>query len=339
MAFGDRFGSKQELALHFGSFPFVAGCVAEPDILTKTAPEAGPALKILFRLLACLPLPLNHAVGAMAGRLAFALSPRYRRQLLENLAASGLCSPDDVRRVAWENAAEIGKGVSELAWALFRSDDAVARVRSRGGWEAVERLRAAKRPIVFVTPHLGSYDIAGRYLWQNGLQILAMYRPHKVFWIDQLLREGRNRGAAPDGTNVAPASLAGVRMVLKHLRRGGCTVVLPDQVPGLGEGEWVDFFGRPAYTMTLLGRLQHATGAAVVFCYAERLGGSDGFHLHLEELTKPLSTDRREAARQVNAEVERLVRSCPAQYLWGYNRYKHPAGAPLPPRGSSARAG
>ena len=289
-------------------------------------------MKILFRLLACLPLPANHAVGAMAGRLVLALSPRYRRRVLENLAASRLCgTAADMRRMARENAAEIGKGVAELGWALFRSEEAVAKVKGRSGWETVERLRAAKRPIVFVTPHLGSYDIAGRYLWQNGLQILAMYRPHKVFWIDQLLREGRNQGAAPDGTNVAPASLAGVRMVLKHLRRGGCTVVLPDQVPGLGEGEWVEFFGRPAYTMTLLGRLQQATGAAVVFCYAERLAGGSGFHLHLEELAEPLSNDRREAARQVNAEVERLVRASPAQYLWGYNRFKRPAGAPPPP--------
>ena len=289
-------------------------------------------MRILFRLLALLPLPANHVLGAIAGRLVFALSPRYRRRTLDNLAASGLCGgPEDVRRMAWENAAEIGKGAAELAWALFRPEEAVTRVKDRSGWDAVERLRAAKRPIVFVTPHLGSYDIAGRYLWQHGLGILAMYRPHKVFWIDQLLREGRNQGAAPDGTNVAPASLAGVRMVLKHLRRGGCTVVLPDQVPGLGEGEWVDFFGRPAYTMTLLGRLQQATGAAVVFCYAERLDAGTGFHLHLEELARPLSTDRREAARQVNAEVERLVRSCPAQYLWGYNRYKRPAGAPPPP--------
>ena len=296
-------------------------------------------MKILFRLLARLPLPANHAVGALAGRLVYALSPRYRHRVLDNLSASGICgTAEDVSRMARENAAEIGKGVTELAWALFRADDAVAKVVARTGWEAVEKLRAARRPIVFVTPHLGSYDIAGRYLWQNGLQILAMYRPHKVFWIDQLLREGRNVGAAPDGTNVAPASLAGVRMVLKHLRRGGCTVVLPDQVPGLGEGEWVDFFGRPAYTMTLLGRLQQATGAAVVFCHAERLEGGAGFHLHLEELAQPLSTDRREAARQVNAGVERLVRACPAQYLWGYNRYKRPAGAPPPPGGAARGA-
>ena len=266
------------------------------------------------------------------GRMVYRLSPRYRSRLLDNLAASGLAgSPEDLRRLARANAGEIGKGATELAWALFRAPDEVAAlVRERRGWEAVERLQAARRPIVFVTPHLGAYDVAGRYLWTH-LPILAMYRPHKIFWIDQLLREGRNRGAAPDGTNVAPATLAGVRMVLKHLRRGGCSVVLPDQVPGLGEGEWVEFFGRPAYTMTLLGRLQEASGAAIVFCYAERLPRGEGYRLHLDALEEPLPADRREAARRVNAMVEALVRACPEQYLWGYNRFKRPAGAPPPP--------
>jgi KDO2-lipid IV(A) lauroyltransferase len=108
-------------------------------------------------------------------------------------------------------------------------------------------------------------------------------------------------------------------------------VVLPDQVPGLGEGEWVDFFGRPAYTMTLLGRLQESSGAALVFCFAERLPRSEGFVMHFEALREPLSKDRSVATRRVNEMVEKLVRVCPSQYLWGYNRYKRPAGAPPAP--------
>ena len=289
-------------------------------------------MKFFLRLLARLPLGANHALGALIGRLVFAFPGRYRRRVLENVSRSGLCeSPGDVLRLARENAAETGKGATELAWALFRPIDQVgATVKERIGWEAVERLRAARRPIVFVTPHLGGYDVAGRYLWTH-LPILAMYRPHKIFWLDQLMREGRNRGAAPDGTNVAPATLAGVRMVLKHLRRGGCSVVLPDQVPGIGEGEWAEFFGKPAYTMTLLGRLQEASGAAIVFCFAERLPHAQGYRLHLEALDEPLPQDRHAAARRVNAAVEHLIRSCPTQYLWGYNRYKRPAGAPPPP--------
>ena len=293
-------------------------------------------MRLLFRLLARLPLRANHAVGALMGRMVWSLAPRYRHRVLDNLRNSGL-PPDRaaLMRLARANAAEIGKGATELAWALFRADDASARVVQREGWEAVERLRAQGRPILFVTPHLGSYDIAGRYLWQH-LPILAMYRPHKIGWIDALLREGRNRGAAFDGTNVAPATLAGVRQVLRHLRGGGCTVVLPDQVPGRGEGEWVDFFGRPAYTMTLVARLQHATNAAIVTCYARRLPRGAGYALVLREMQGALPEDRAAAARRVNAEVEALVRECPEQYLWGYNRYKRPAGAPPPPAAAGA---
>jgi len=289
-------------------------------------------LKLLLRPLASLSLAANHAVGAFLGRLVFLLSPRYRRRLLENLGGSGLApTREDLHRMARENAAEIGKGGTELIWALFRpSQDVASKVVRRMGWEAVERLRAANRPIVFVIPHLGGYDVAGRYLWTQ-VPILAMYRPHKLFWLDQLMREGRNRGAAPDGTNTAPATMAGVRMILKHLRRGGCSVVLPDQVPGEGDGEWVDFFGRPAYTMTLVGRLQEASGAALVFCFAERLAGGEGFVLHCDALAQALPADRRQSARIVNAMVEKLVRIAPLQYLWGYNRYKQPAGAPPPP--------
>jgi Kdo2-lipid IVA lauroyltransferase/acyltransferase len=154
-------------------------------------------LKFLLRLLARLPLGVNHAVGAFLGRLVYAFPGRYRSRTLDNLAASGLCAtPEQLRQLGRANAAEIGKGVTELAWALFRPlDEVTAVVKGLTGWEAVEKLRAEGRPIVFVTPHLGGFDVAGRYLWTH-LPILAMYRPHKIFWLDQLLREGRNRPAA-----------------------------------------------------------------------------------------------------------------------------------------------
>ena len=289
-------------------------------------------MKFLLRFLAWLDLPANHRVGAFTGRLVYLLSPRFRLRTLENLRNSGL-APDNaaLARLARENAAHIGKGAAELAWALYRPVHEVAGlVKELDGWEAVERLRADGRPLIFVTPHLGGYDIAGRYLWSR-LPIMAMYRPHKLGWLDEVIREGRNRGAAPDGSNVAPATMAGVRMLLRHLRKGGCTVILPDQVPGEGEGEWVDFFGRPAYTMTLTSRLQEASGAALVYCFAERLAGGAGFRLHLRARDEPRPATRAAAARAVNAGVEDLIRMAPAQYLWGYNRYKRPAGAPPAP--------
>src|SRR5258708_34728517 len=201
---------------------FISGhpTVAELPILAKPA-RLPLHLKLLLRPLARLPLGVNHAIGAFLGRLVYALSPRYRLRVQENLAASGLCaSRDDMKRVAWLNAAEIGKGATELLWSLFRPLDEVAgAVKERHGWEAIEKLHAAGQPIVFVTPHLGSYDVAGRYLWTH-LPILAVYRPHKVFWVAPMLREGRDRGAAPDGSNLAPPALPRAPPVPKPPPRG-----------------------------------------------------------------------------------------------------------------------
>ncbi len=194
------------------------------------------------------------------------------------------CVPPANRCTSWRgsNAREIGKSATELAWALFRPvDEVVGLVKSRTGWDEVERLRDAGRPVIFVTPHLGSYDLAGRYLWGKLPGMMAMYRPHKV----AVARSPDPRGPRPRlGTATRPTRdrrrSPGVRKVLKHMRAGGCTIMLPDQVPGVGEGEWVEFFGRPAYTMTLVGRLQQASDAAVVFYFAERQARGEGYIVH-----------------------------------------------------------
>ncbi len=137
------------------------------------------------------------------------------------------------------------------------------------------------------------------------------------------MHEGRERGQ----TKLAPTDLGGVRQLLKALKRGEVIGVLPDQVPGNGEGEWAPFFGRPAYTMTLIGRLVESSGATVVMCRSERLPRGEGYALYFA----PLAIDAAiSIPEQINAALETVIRNCPEQYLWSYNRYKVPRGA-LPP--------
>ena len=89
-------------------------------------------MKLLLRLLACLPLAANHALGAIVGRMVFLLSPKYRHCLLENASRSGVVPAPGVRRFARRNTEENGKGLIELAWALVRPDQVVA-ARSDSG--------------------------------------------------------------------------------------------------------------------------------------------------------------------------------------------------------------
>jgi KDO2-lipid IV(A) lauroyltransferase len=130
--------------------------------------------------------------------------------------------------------------------------------------------------------------------------------------------------------HLAAADLAGVRTLLKALKRGEAVGILPDQTPRKGEGRWLDFFGRRAYTMTLAARLSES-GASVIMMWAERLPGGAGFHFHLQLPSQPIVGTLEERAQQINREIEALILQCPGQYLWGYNRYKRPRGVEAPP--------
>ena len=127
-----------------------------------------------------------------------------------------------------------------------------------------------------------------------------------------------------------PADMRGVRAMLKALKRGEAIGILPDQVPGVGEGEWTEFFGRPAYTMTLVGRLAEQTGAPVLVCFSERLRAGRGYRFTIEPLLDARPPES--PVRALNRSLEHIIRRCPEQYLWSYNRYKVPAGV-RPPGG------
>lgn len=271
-----------------------------------------PLLSAVLRLAARMPLAALHFFGAGLGWLVYWASPTYRRRLRENLQIAGY-GDAIIRRAA---IAEAGKGLAELPRIWFGRDDPDALVRC-GDWAMVEAALAEGRGLIFLTPHLGCFEISALY-GARRLPLTVLYRPPKRAGLEPLMLAGRSRTSA----RLAPATLAGVRLLMKALRRGEAVGILPDQAPGVGEGEWADFFGRPAYTMTLAGRLQQSTGAAVVMAFAERLPGGAGYQLHLKRVQADAL-----APAQLNRAVEDAIRLQPAQYFWGYNRYKVPEGA------------
>ena len=132
------------------------------------------------------------------------------------------------------------------------------------------------------------------------------------------------KGRARTSLYLAPADLSGVRGLVKALKRGEAVGMLPDQAPKVGEGRWLPFFGRPAYTMTLAARLAQQTGATVLLARCERLSWGRGFVLVIEPLPAALDDSLEAAVLQINRAMEHVIRQCPDQYLWGYARYKQP---------------
>ncbi|MBL8474072.1 MAG: lysophospholipid acyltransferase family protein [Rhodocyclaceae bacterium] len=274
----------------------------------------------MLAVLSRLPLSVLHRLGALVGWLVYGLSPTYRRHLRENLALAFPANPR-LRRAA---IAQAGMALMELPKLWLRPPEEVcALIREVRGWEIAQRAHDEGRGIVFLTPHLGCFEISAMYIG-GSIPMTVLYRPPKQRWLEPYMQRGR--GAR---MKLAPANLSGVRELLRALRKHGAVGLLPDQVPGNGEGVWAPFFGRPAYTMTLAARLLES-GAALISVSAERLPQGAGYRLSFYAPELPPQADAAARAAAINAEIERLIRLCPQQYLWGYNRYKGPGNAEAP---------
>lgn len=272
-------------------------------------------MRLLFRLLSPLPLWLLHAMGWLLGWLAYWGSGTYRRRFVAHAQQAGLTAAQRLAAVG-----QSGCLVTELPrlW-LGRPVPVVWE-----GREHVEAALQAGRGVLFLTPHLGCFEITAQAyaqaFGQQGRPITVLFRPPRQAWLAPLVTGSRAR----PGMETAPTSLAGIKQMLKALRAGQCVGLLPDQVPPQSQGVWTPFFGRPAYTMTLSVRLAAQSGATVLLAWGERLPWGRGYVVHVQPLAESLSSDTRAAAAQINAAMEDLVLQCPQQYLWGYARYKTP---------------
>ena len=282
----------------------------------------------LFRWLARWPLWLLHAAGALLGWLTYWASPAYRRRFHANVAQAGVATAD-----ARPAVAHAGRMLMELPFLWLRpAGDAI---RPRLDWQGeallTEALRAGKG-IVLLTPHMGSFEVTAQACAQSFAAefgpITVLFRPARKAWVRALMMGARER----PGVATAPATLAGVRQMIRALRRGEAVGLLPDQVPPDGMGVWVPFFGKPAYTMTLAARLVQQTGATPLLIWGERLPRGAGYCVRVLALPEALPADdptQAESAAVINRAMEQLIRQCPQQYLWGYHRYKAPrSGTP-----------
>lgn len=278
----------------------------------------------LFRLLGRLPLSWLHRLGGWAGRLTWWLSPTYRRRLRANLtAAVGAPAPALLDAAI----AEAGRQALELPWLWQRPlEEVMGKVVRVEGWPLVEAARAAGRPVLYLTPHLGCFEITAQYCATVG-PITVLYRPPRKAELHPIVESGRARGQV----KLAPTDMSGVRRLVKALRDGESVGMLPDQVPGQEEGGvWAPFFGRPAWTMTLAARLAEVRGVEVIMVWAERLPRGRGYVIRYSAPQGAIEGSPEARCAAINREIERLIVACPAQYLWGYHRYKRPSGVPKP---------
>lgn len=270
-------------------------------------------LTLLSKIISCLPLGGIHKLGKALGWLIHSITPNSARIQRENLIQSGLFqTKNDLEKAIRSNIAESGKAILEtLAIWQWPQNKALQLVKDCSNWHLVNEALTKGKGLIFLTPHLGCFEITSIY-YASHHPITVLFRPPKKSWLSPLIDAGRVKGQV----KLAPANAQGVRALMQALKRGEAIGILPDQIPAAGEGEWADFFGKPAYTMTLAGKLAKKTGATVIMAFGERLTDGQGYSIHLTKVESIATADL------LNQAIEQQIKQKPEQYLWRYNRYK-----------------
>ena len=284
------------------------------------------AAALLYALawsVARLPWPLLRALADGVAALSIAVNAREARVARRNLE---LIRPDldgaaremlmrDILRTTARQAFETLRLWTRPA---SRNLAEIAEVHGEARFDAA---LLEPRGLLVAAPHMGNWELLNQWLAMK-TPLAILYRPPESAIGEAFLR--RVRANAGGDVEQVRAEAAGVRTLLKRLQKGGVVGILPDQQPKAGEGEFAPFFGKPALTMTLLGRLAARSDARVLLAWCERLPGTSPprFTLHVQAAPDTVGdTDPACAVAALNAGIEAIARRDFSQYQWTYKRY------------------
>jgi len=182
-----------------------------------------------------------------------------------------------------------------------------------------------KRPIIFVTGHVGNWEIGAHLLAERGVRSVIPYKPFKTFsWLNTLVKRSRERTG-----NTLVSAHVGVRPLLKALRNNQSVILITDQYCQPHHGVYVELFGQQTWAHRTFAQLAYKTKALVVPIYILTTG------LFSYEVQCGVPIDAAQYASEEFAiqslvhhyvqSLEQVVKKKPEQWLWQHRRFKNGA--------------
>lgn len=271
-------------------------------------------------LVACIPNGMLAFVERVLRLLLSTFAAKSRFVMQKNLET---CFPDQkpeqINHLIEERQKHLIRlGLETTKVWCGRSDPLYQRINSIEGADQIKQDLADKKGVLVISPHIGNWELLGCYLGRE-FKTTCMYQPPSMKAVDELIKNSR----AACGIALAPTSTKGVKTLLKALKKGEVVGILPDQVPPEPGGEFVPFYGEPAYTITLIHSLLRRTGAKAYFAILIR-DKQQGFKIQFFPADDAIySDDLLVSLGSLNASVEHCVNLAPEQYQWEYKRFKH----------------
>ena len=278
---------------------------------------------LLVRGIGLLPRALARAAGIALARLVYLLHRRLRRVGMRNLE---LAFPDkssaERRRILKALFDGLGRQLAEFCLFPRYTRENVERVAVYQGLENYEAARQRGKGVIFLTAHLGGWEIGSFVHSLNGYPLHVVVRALDNPYLDRLV-DGYRRlhvNSTFDKQDFA-------RGLLGALRGGETVGILMDQNMTPPQGVFVDFFGKPACTASGVARVALRTGAAVVPAFTIWDTALKKYRVQFDAALELAGTGDEEADALTNTAaftkvIERYARQYPEQWLWVHRRWK-----------------
>ena len=276
-------------------------------------------IKLYLHFCALLPLSWARALGRGLVHLYWPMGGRSVKVTRRNieLVYTDL-SEAEQSKLARRSLCATGELVSELGHVWIRPWDYTRDlIQSAEGSELISAAQAEGRGVIVLAPHIGNWEVVGLHLGTLGSTV-SLYEPPKLASLGPMIEKARQRS----GATLVPTDSRGLVKLLKSVKGGHISGILPDQAPpDVNSGENASFMGNQCFTPTLASNMIRRTGALAVFGVAKRVSG--GFSLHYFAAEDGIyETDTAVSLAAMNRGVEACVRLCPEQYQWEYKRFR-----------------
>ena len=262
-------------------------------------------------------LPYRWRVALVGGVVSTIVAPfaGWRRRIRNNLALVAPDTPPAEReRIVRSVANNVGRTLIEIYSGLEFVEYAKAAPLTGPGVEALQTARAAGRPIVLLTAHLGNYDAVRGKLSREGFPMAALYRPMDNAAFHAHYLKAISTIAEP----VYPTDGRGITSLVKHLKGGGIIGIVGDVASR--KAPMLSFYGKPAHTPLSAAEWALKYDAALIPIFGLRQ--EDGLNFQIE-VAAPIPASTAETMMQhYNDVVEDVVRRHPDQWFWIHRRWK-----------------
>ena len=189
------------------------------------------------------------------------------------------------------------------------------------GEEIITEIKNKGKPVIFISAHLGNFELMAMELEKKNINLAAIYRPLNNFFLNPFMVYLRKKYLCK---RQVKKGLIGTRETINYLKKNNSIAFMVDQ--RVGESERYPFFGVPAHTTTIPAQLALKYDLEIIPIYLERRE-NNFFKMEIQQpieykKTQNSDEDKKNITVEINRIIEKMILKNPSQWIWTHSRWK-----------------